>query len=69
VYYNDIPIGNFTCRLEPEPNGRTSLYLMTMGILAVRLRLYTLCASGWDVEMTRFLIIVSPIGPEAWVRK
>ncbi|KAF9653195.1 N-acetyltransferase NAT13 [Thelephora ganbajun] len=34
VYYNDIPVGNFTCRLESEPKGRTSLYLMTMGILA-----------------------------------
>ncbi|KAF9792490.1 N-acetyltransferase NAT13 [Thelephora terrestris] len=34
VYYNDIPVGNFTCRLESESKGRTSLYLMTMGILA-----------------------------------
>jgi len=34
VYYNDIPVGNFTCRLESGPKGRTSLYLMTMGILA-----------------------------------
>ena len=40
VYYNDIPVGNFTCRLESEPKGRTSLYLMTMGILAVRPRLW-----------------------------
>lgn len=34
VYFNDIPVGNFTCRLEYGPKGRTSLYLMTMGILA-----------------------------------
>jgi len=39
VYYNDIPVGNFTCRLESDSKGRSSLYLMTMGILAVRLRL------------------------------
>lgn len=40
VYFNDIPVGNFTCRLESGPKGRTSLYLMTMGILAVRPRLW-----------------------------
>jgi len=40
VYFNDIPVGNFTCRLELGPKGRTSLYLMTMGILAVRPRLW-----------------------------
>ena len=36
VYYNDIPVGTVCCRLETK-EGRTSLYLMTMGILAVRL--------------------------------
>jgi len=40
VYFNDIPVGNFTCRLESGSKGRTSLYLMTMGILAVRPRLW-----------------------------
>lgn len=44
VYYNDIPIGNFTCRLEGEPKGPTSLYLMTMGILAVRFLLSLGCS-------------------------
>jgi len=33
IYYNDVPIGTFCCKLETE-NGRTSIYLMTMGILA-----------------------------------
>ena len=40
MYFNDIPVGNFTCRLESVPKGRTSIYLMTMGILAVRSRLW-----------------------------
>ncbi|KAH7888549.1 N-acetyltransferase NAT13 [Phlebopus sp. FC_14] len=29
VYYNDIPVGNFSCRLE-----ESGLYIMTLGILA-----------------------------------
>ncbi|KAF9501901.1 N-acetyltransferase NAT13 [Pleurotus eryngii] len=33
VYYNDIPVGTVCCRLETKED-RTSLYLMTMGILA-----------------------------------
>lgn len=45
VYFNDIPVGNFTCRLESECKGRASLYLMTMGILAVRLRLWAVHSS------------------------
>lgn len=35
VYYNDIPVGTFCCRLETV-DGKTRLYLMTMGVLAVR---------------------------------
>jgi hypothetical protein len=34
VYYNDVPVGTFCSKIEAE-NGRISLYLMTMGILAV----------------------------------
>jgi len=33
VYYNDIPVGTICCRLETK-DGKTRLYLMTMGILA-----------------------------------
>ena len=34
VYYNDIPVGTICCRLETV-DGKTRLYLMTMGVLAV----------------------------------
>ncbi|CCM01480.1 uncharacterized protein FIBRA_03534 [Fibroporia radiculosa] len=33
IYYNDIPVGTICCRVETE-NGKTRLYIMTMGILA-----------------------------------
>jgi len=33
IYYNDVPVGTFCSKLETE-KGRTSVYLMTMGILA-----------------------------------
>ncbi|KAJ3554026.1 hypothetical protein NM688_g3315 [Phlebia brevispora] len=33
VYYNDIPVGTFCCRLEQDGE-RTKLYVMTMGVLA-----------------------------------
>ncbi len=35
VYYNDIPVGTLCCRLESK-DGATHLYILTMGILAVR---------------------------------
>ena len=35
VYYNDIPIGTICCRIEAKENVH-HLYLLTMGILAVR---------------------------------
>lgn len=34
VYYNDIPVGTFCCRIETNGE-QTKLYVMTMGILAV----------------------------------
>jgi len=33
VYYNDVPVGTVCCRLETSDD-ETSLYIMTMGILA-----------------------------------
>ncbi|KAF8894066.1 acyl-CoA N-acyltransferase [Infundibulicybe gibba] len=33
VYYNDVPVGTISCRLE-STNNQTNLYLMTMGVLA-----------------------------------
>ncbi|EPS97720.1 hypothetical protein FOMPIDRAFT_95650 [Fomitopsis schrenkii] len=33
IYYNDIPVGTICCRLETV-DGKTRLYLMTMGVLA-----------------------------------
>ena len=37
VYYNDIPVGTVCARLEKGmKEGEQRLYLMTMGILAVR---------------------------------
>lgn len=37
VYYNDIPVGTVCARLEKgAKEGEQRLYLMTMGILAVR---------------------------------
>lgn len=35
VYYNDIPVGTICCRLESK-DSVNHLYLLTMGILAVR---------------------------------
>jgi hypothetical protein len=35
VYYNDIPVGTICCRLETK-DSVTHLYLLTMGVLAVR---------------------------------
>lgn len=35
VYYNDIPVGTICCRIETK-NGTSHLYLLTMGVLAVR---------------------------------
>ncbi len=35
MYYNDVPVGTVCCRLEQD-GGRTRLYVMTMGVLAVR---------------------------------
>jgi N-alpha-acetyltransferase 50 len=35
VYYNDIPVGTICCRLEPKDKV-SHLYLLTMGVLAVR---------------------------------
>ena len=54
MYYNDIPIGNFTCRLELEHQGGTSLYLMTMGILAVRTRFLPSTLLCRDAKITCF---------------
>lgn len=37
VYYNDIPVGTVCARLEKgTKEGEQRLYIMTMGILAVR---------------------------------
>jgi len=37
VYYNDIPVGTVCARLEKgTKEGEHRLYIMTMGILAVR---------------------------------
>ncbi|TRM69445.1 acyl-CoA N-acyltransferase [Schizophyllum amplum] len=33
VYYNDVPVGTVCCRIETEGDD-TSLYIMTMGVLA-----------------------------------
>lgn len=33
IYYNDVPVGTFCCRLETEGEV-TKLYIMTMGVLA-----------------------------------
>ncbi|KAH9935302.1 acyl-CoA N-acyltransferase [Fomitopsis serialis] len=33
IYYNDIPVGTICCRMETV-EGKTRLYLMTMGVLA-----------------------------------
>jgi len=33
VYFNDVPVGSICCRLETK-EGKTKLYLMSMGILA-----------------------------------
>ncbi|KIP10887.1 hypothetical protein PHLGIDRAFT_21984 [Phlebiopsis gigantea 11061_1 CR5-6] len=33
VYYNDVPVGTFCCRLETVGE-QTKLYIMTMGVLA-----------------------------------
>jgi N-alpha-acetyltransferase 50 len=35
VYYNDIPVGTICCRIETKENVH-HLYLLTMGVLAVR---------------------------------
>ena len=35
VYYNDIPVGTICCRIETKDN-ISHLYLLTMGVLAVR---------------------------------
>jgi hypothetical protein len=35
VYYNDIPVGTICCRIEARDN-TNHLYLLTMGVLAVR---------------------------------
>ena len=35
VYYNDIPVGTICCRIETKDN-TSHLYLLTMGVLAVR---------------------------------
>jgi hypothetical protein len=35
VYYNDIPVGTICCRIEASDN-TNHLYLLTMGVLAVR---------------------------------
>ncbi len=34
VYYNDVPVGTFCCRIETS-GGQMKLYVMTMGVLAV----------------------------------
>lgn len=38
VYYNDIPVGQICGRIEKPASGNegAKLYLMTMGVLAVR---------------------------------
>ncbi|PSR74629.1 hypothetical protein PHLCEN_2v9695 [Hermanssonia centrifuga] len=33
VYYNDVPVGTFCCRIETS-GGQMKLYVMTMGVLA-----------------------------------
>jgi hypothetical protein len=35
VYYNDIPVGTICCRIETRDSSH-HLYLLTMGVLAVR---------------------------------
>lgn len=35
VYFNDIPVGTICCRIESK-DGVDHLYLLTMGVLAVR---------------------------------
>jgi hypothetical protein len=35
VYYNDIPVGTICCRIETK-DSTSHLYLLTMGVLAVR---------------------------------
>lgn len=43
VYYKDIPIGTICCRFEAKDDAHY-LYLLTMGVLAVRARL---CFTRW----------------------
>jgi hypothetical protein len=38
VYYNDVPVGIVCCRFEIQ-DGKAKLYIMTMGVLAVRDRI------------------------------
>eukprot|EP00741_Cyanophora_paradoxa_P007126 tig00001093_g6897.t1 len=39
VYYNDILVGAYCCRVEPRSSGGSRLYIMTFGVLAPYRRL------------------------------
>lgn len=47
VYYNDIPVGTFCCRLETNGD-QAKLYVMTMGVLAVSGRLVVASRNSFD---------------------
>ena len=55
VYYNDIPVGTVCARLEKGAReGEQRLYLMTMGILAVRYLAPIALPSLSDIILWRF---------------
>lgn len=56
VYYKDIPVGTICCRFEQEGDAH-HLYLLTMGVLAVRAGLSS--ARGFSANM--FTHLSSPI--------
>ena len=58
VYYNDIPVGTICARIEKgEQENQRRLYLMTMGILAVRLRFLP-----FPFPVRLYLRIAVPVG-------
>ena len=58
VYYNDIPVGTICCRIETK-DSTSHLYLLTMGVLAVRPD----CCTAHRVGTDSFLAI-----PISWHR-
>jgi hypothetical protein len=47
VFYNDVPVGTICCRIETKES-TSHLYLLTMGVLAVRPDCYTARRFGAD---------------------